>query len=113
MTARTPAPDIADAADVQAALAHWQQVLQDIGFVDPAVPKMITTDLQRLQQHVPASQLSKLDSHMEGLLQLQTKIGTDGVAVRGFGIERMTLMRHGVDDIRELIANDVRFLRQF
>ena len=31
----------------------------------------------------------------------------------GFGIERMSLMRHGVDDIRELIANDVRFLRQF
>ena len=31
----------------------------------------------------------------------------------GFGIERMALMRHGVDDIRELIANDVRFLRQF
>ena len=31
----------------------------------------------------------------------------------GFGIERMALMRHGVDDIRELISNDVRFLRQF
>jgi phenylalanyl-tRNA synthetase alpha chain len=31
----------------------------------------------------------------------------------GFGIERMSLMRFGVDDIRELIANDVRFLRQF
>jgi phenylalanyl-tRNA synthetase alpha chain len=31
----------------------------------------------------------------------------------GFGIERMTLMRHGVDDIRELISNDLRFLRQF
>jgi phenylalanyl-tRNA synthetase alpha chain len=31
----------------------------------------------------------------------------------GFGIERMTLMRHGIDDIRELISNDVRFLRQF
>jgi phenylalanyl-tRNA synthetase alpha chain len=31
----------------------------------------------------------------------------------GFGIERMTLMRHGVDDIRELISNDVRFLKQF
>jgi phenylalanyl-tRNA synthetase alpha chain len=31
----------------------------------------------------------------------------------GFGIERMSLMRFGVDDIRELIANDIRFLRQF
>jgi phenylalanyl-tRNA synthetase alpha chain len=31
----------------------------------------------------------------------------------GFGIERMSLMRQGVDDIRELISNDVRFLKQF
>jgi phenylalanyl-tRNA synthetase alpha chain len=31
----------------------------------------------------------------------------------GFGIDRMVLMRHGVDDIRELISNDVRFLSQF
>ena len=31
----------------------------------------------------------------------------------GFGIERMSLMRHGVDDIRELISGDVRFLKQF
>jgi phenylalanyl-tRNA synthetase alpha chain len=31
----------------------------------------------------------------------------------GFGIERLALMRHGVDDIRELMINDVRFLEQF
>jgi phenylalanyl-tRNA synthetase alpha chain len=31
----------------------------------------------------------------------------------GFGIERMALMRHGIDDIRELVTNDIRFLRQF
>ena len=31
----------------------------------------------------------------------------------GFGIERMSLMRHGVEDIRELTANDIRFLKQF
>jgi phenylalanyl-tRNA synthetase alpha chain len=31
----------------------------------------------------------------------------------GFGIERLALMRHGIDDIRELIVNDVRFLEQF
>ncbi len=37
-------------------------------------------DLQRLQQHVPQSQLSKLESHMEGLVQLQAKIATDGTA---------------------------------
>jgi len=31
----------------------------------------------------------------------------------GFGIDRLALMRHGVDDIRELYTNDVRFLEQF
>jgi phenylalanyl-tRNA synthetase alpha chain len=31
----------------------------------------------------------------------------------GFGIDRLALMRHEVDDIRELITNDVRFLEQF
>ncbi|MBK9178337.1 MAG: phenylalanine--tRNA ligase subunit alpha [Acidimicrobiales bacterium] len=31
----------------------------------------------------------------------------------GFGIDRMTAQRHGVDDIRELFSNDLRFLEQF
>lgn len=31
----------------------------------------------------------------------------------GFGIDRLAQMRHGVDDIRELFTNDVRFLEQF
>lgn len=31
----------------------------------------------------------------------------------GFGIDRLALMRHGIDDIRELMVNDVRFLEQF
>ena len=31
----------------------------------------------------------------------------------GFGIDRLALMRHGVDDIRELFTNDIRFLEQF
>jgi phenylalanyl-tRNA synthetase alpha chain len=31
----------------------------------------------------------------------------------GFGIDRLALMRHGVDDLREFYANDVRFLQQF
>ncbi|HVJ16443.1 MAG TPA: DUF1552 domain-containing protein [Polyangiaceae bacterium] len=37
-------------------------------------------DLNRLRGHVPASQLPKLDSHLEGLQQLQAKIQTDGTA---------------------------------
>jgi phenylalanyl-tRNA synthetase alpha chain len=31
----------------------------------------------------------------------------------GFGIERLAMMRYGIDDIREFITNDLRFLEQF
>lgn len=31
----------------------------------------------------------------------------------GFGIDRLAIMRHGIADLRSLIENDVRFLRQF
>jgi phenylalanyl-tRNA synthetase alpha chain len=35
-----------------------------------------------------------------------------GYAV-GMGIERMTMLKHGIDDIRVFYENDLRFLRQF
>jgi phenylalanyl-tRNA synthetase alpha chain len=31
----------------------------------------------------------------------------------GFGVERMAAMMYGIDDIRLLFDNDVRFLEQF
>ena len=31
----------------------------------------------------------------------------------GFGIDRLAVMRHEIDDIREFVNNDVRFLSQF
>ena len=31
----------------------------------------------------------------------------------GFGIDRMAVMRHQVDDIRDMFTNDIRFLEQF
>ena len=31
----------------------------------------------------------------------------------GFGIDRMAKERHGIDDVREMYTNDVRFLNQF
>jgi phenylalanyl-tRNA synthetase alpha chain len=44
-------------------------------------------------------------------------VGYDPEEVSGFafgmGIERMTMLRHQIDDIRLFFANDVRFLRQF
>jgi phenylalanyl-tRNA synthetase alpha chain len=44
-------------------------------------------------------------------------VGYDPEDVSGFafgmGIERITMLRHQIDDIRLFFANDVRFLRQF
>jgi phenylalanyl-tRNA synthetase alpha chain len=31
----------------------------------------------------------------------------------GFGIDRCAMLRHDVDDIRNFISNDIRFLEQF
>jgi phenylalanyl-tRNA synthetase alpha chain len=31
----------------------------------------------------------------------------------GFGIDRIAMMRHDVDDLRSFVENDIRFLRQF
>lgn len=31
----------------------------------------------------------------------------------GMGLERITMLRHGIDDLRAFFENDVRFLRQF
>jgi tRNA/rRNA methyltransferase len=52
---RTAAPELASAAQVQAALAHWQQALVAIGFLDPAAPKKL---LPRLNQLLNRAQLS-------------------------------------------------------
>ena len=31
----------------------------------------------------------------------------------GLGVERITMLRHGINDIRHFYENDLRFLRQF
>ncbi len=31
----------------------------------------------------------------------------------GFGTDRLSLMRYGIDDLRDMFSNDIRFLRQF
>ena len=31
----------------------------------------------------------------------------------GFGIDRMAKERHGVEDLRDMYTNDIRFLEQF
>ena len=46
-----------------------------------------------------------------------TKIGYDPERYQGFafglGVERICLLKHGIDDIRLFFQNDIRFLRQF
>ena len=41
----------------------------------------------------------------------------DTSVVRGFafglGVERIAMLRHGINDIRHFYENDLRFLRQF
>jgi tRNA/rRNA methyltransferase len=58
---RTPAPDLADAAEVQAALAHWEEVLQAIGFLDPSSPKRL---MPRLNQLLNRAQLRREELHI-------------------------------------------------
>jgi phenylalanyl-tRNA synthetase alpha chain len=44
-------------------------------------------------------------------------VGYDASTLSGFafgmGVERMAMVRHGIDDIRHFVDNDLRFLRQF
>ena len=43
--------------------------------------------------------------------------GYDPVEVTGFafgmGVERIAMLKYGIDDMRVLFENDVRFLKQF
>jgi tRNA/rRNA methyltransferase len=45
---RTREPALADAAAVQGLLAHWEQMLVAVGFLDPAAPKKLLPRLNRL-----------------------------------------------------------------
>ena len=58
---RTPQPDVADAAEVQAALAHWEEVLREIGFLDPEAPKRL---MPRLNQLLNRAQLRREELHI-------------------------------------------------
>ena len=61
----------------------WLEIL-GAGMVDPAVLEAVGYDPEKVQ----------------------------GFAF-GFGIERIAMLRWGVDDIRLFYENDLRFLRQF
>ena len=61
VVARTPPRQLADASDVQATLAHWQDALQAIGFLDPAAPKRL---LPRLNLLLNRAQLRREEVHI-------------------------------------------------
>ncbi|GMV46290.1 MAG: hypothetical protein AMXMBFR66_16880 [Pseudomonadota bacterium] len=58
---RTPAARQADAAAVQGVLEHWQRVLVEIGFLDPAAPRKL---MPRLQQLLNRARLSVEEVHI-------------------------------------------------
>jgi len=66
---RTDAP--ADAAQLAGMLAHWQQALTDIGFLDPAAPKKL---MPRLNQLFNRAQLSVEEIHiLRGIAKAMTQ----------------------------------------
>ena len=61
VTERRAEPKIADAADVQRLLAHWQAVLVAIGYLDPAVPKKL---MPRLNQALNRARVTLEEVHI-------------------------------------------------
>lgn len=59
--AATPERTLADAAAVSGMLAHWEQALTGIGFLDPASPKKL---MPRLNQLFNRTQLSTEEIHI-------------------------------------------------
>jgi len=59
--AATAEPRLADAAAVSGMLAHWEEALSDIGFLDPASPKKL---MPRLNQLFNRAQLSPEEIHI-------------------------------------------------
>ena len=58
---RTLDAQLADAAAVAGALAHWQRALQTIGFLDPAAPKKL---MPRLNQLLNRARLTTEEVHI-------------------------------------------------
>ena len=71
--ARTPTPMPADGAELAGALDHWQQVLVQIGFLDPTAPKRL---MPRLQQLLNRAQPSREEIHiLRGIARAVGKLG--------------------------------------
>ena len=58
---RTPNPQRADGTAIDGVLAHWQQALVAIGYLDPAAPRKL---LPRLQQLLQRAELTAEEVHI-------------------------------------------------
>jgi tRNA/rRNA methyltransferase len=58
---RTSTPELATLPEALGALDHWQQVLVEIGFLDPESPKRL---MPRLQQLLNRAQLTREEVHI-------------------------------------------------
>ena len=69
-----PAPERADAAQVAGMLAHWEQALTTIGFLDPAAPKKL---MPRLNQLFNRAQPTPEEIHiLRGVAKAMLQAGT-------------------------------------
>ena len=50
----------------------------------------------------------------DGMISAPDKTSTDGfVFAFGMGVDRIAMLKYGIDDIRKFFENDMRFLKQF
>ena len=71
--ARTAEPALADGVEVAGALQHWQQVLEQIGFLDPESPKRL---MPRLQHLINRAQPTRQELHiLRGIARAVGKCG--------------------------------------
>ncbi len=69
--ARTAPTQAADAQAVQGVLEHWQQVLVDVGYLDPDAPKKL---MPRLNQALNRAQITEEEVHiLRGIARAITK----------------------------------------
>jgi tRNA/rRNA methyltransferase len=67
----TPAPALADASQVAGMLAHWEQALTAIGFLDPQAPRKL---MPRLNQLFNRATLTQEEIHiLRGIAKLMAK----------------------------------------
>ena len=73
---RTAPVTLADGAALHGVLEHWQRVLVEIGFLDPAAPKKL---MPRLQQLLQRAQLTQEEVHiLRGIARAVDDMRRDG-----------------------------------